>query len=553
MIEVNFIETIENRYKEYWELPAFTNYGEDRDYTFADLSKWVAKVHLLLKHSGISKGDKVALVGNDCAEWCMTWMGVITYGAVVVPILPEFHKDDIQHIINHSDSQLVFVGERHVSMLAPTQHPEVKHVFRIKDLSLVKELSINGDSDSKTADQLFNERYPNGFGKEDVTYPKVDNSEVVLISYTSGTSGFSKGVMATANNLMANLIFGHNADLLHRGEKGLCFLPNAHAYSCAFNFLLAQTEGTHLYILTSKPTPKILLKALQDVKPSLILTVPLILEKIYKNAIQPKLNNPYIRVALKLPIVNELIHRKFKDSLTLALGGNFTEVIVGGAALNPEVENFLLRIGFPLTVGYGMTECSPIISYTNHKTFSKRSAGKILHDIEEVRVDSPKRIKGKMVGEIQVKGENVCQGYYKNEEATSGLFTPDGWLHTGDLGYIENDYVYLKGRSKAMLLGSDGQNIYPEEIEAKLAMQPFVNDAIVVQRGKKIVAIVELNNDEMIKSGYKTTQEVKWHVDHIKKEVNANSPLFAQIADIEVLEGVFEKTPKQSIKRYLYH
>ncbi|MBR8803030.1 AMP-binding protein [Porphyromonas levii] len=552
MISENFVQFMGSKYQEHWELPVFSNYEEKKGYTYAEMAQWIAKVHLMLQHNQIEKGDKIALIGKDCAEWCMTWMGIVTYGAVVVPILPQFHADDIQHIIAHSESKLVFVGEEHERSLSPEAHPMVTGVFGVKTLNTVEALSTSALAQDTDAEALFAERYPNGFTKADVQYPEVSNEEVVLISYTSGTSGFSKGVMATANNLIANVQFGIDSKLVTRGDKMLCFLPNAHAYSCAFNFLLPQAEGAHVYILGSKPTPHILSKGLKDVKPNLVLSVPLILEKIYKNVLQPKLNDPKIKLALNIPIIRGKVKQRICQSLIDALGGNIQEFIVGGAALNSEVESFLLSIGFPVTVGYGMTECSPIISYSNHRIFKRQSSGHILHKIEEVRIDNPQRIEGKMVGEVQVKGENVCKGYYKNPKATEELFTEDGWMHTGDLGYIEGDCIFLKGRSKAMLLGPDGQNIYPEEIEAKLSMQPFVNDAIVVQRDKKIVAILAIDRDGLSKAGHTTEEQILEVMNHNRKTVNQAIAAFAQINAIELLEGEFEKTPKQSIKRYLY-
>lgn len=552
MIQENFVKVMAAKYQEHWELPAFSNYEENKTYTFADMAQWIAKVHLILSHNHIKQGDKVALIGKDCAEWCMTWMGVVTYGGVIVPILPQFHSGDIQHIIDHSESKLVFVGKEHEQALNPASHPAVEGVFRIQDLSVHTELSTSDTAKGTDVAALFSAKYPSGFDKKDIQYPSVSNDDVVLLSYTSGTSGFSKGVMATANNLIANIQFGCDSRLLTRGDRMLCFLPNAHAYSCAFNFLLPQVEGTHVYILGSKPTPRILTKALQDVKPILILSVPLILEKIYKSVLQPKLKDKKIKLVLSVPIVRSKVKAKFRQSLIDALGGKMNEFIVGGAALNSEVEEFLLSIGFPVTVGYGMTECSPIISYSSNRDFAVHSAGHILHKIEEVRIADTKEIDGKMIGEVQVKGENVCKGYYKNPQATADLFTSDGWMRTGDLGYIEDDRVYLKGRSKAMLLGPDGQNIYPEEIEAKLSMQPFINDAIVVQREHKIVAIVAVDKALMAKEGFNTNEEIQEVMNKNRATVNQNIASFAQINAIEVLEGEFEKTPKQSIKRYLY-
>lgn len=552
MIAENFIQFMGEKYQEHWELPAFSNYEEKNGYSYAEMAQWIAKVHLILKHNQIEKGDKVALIGKDSAEWCMTWMGVVTYGAVIVPILPQFHADDIQHIIAHSESKLVFAGAEHEQSLAPEAHPLVTGVFGIKSLKPIEKLSTSPLAKETDGESLFTQRYPNGFTKADVQYPEVDNGELALISYTSGTSGFSKGVMATANNLIANIQFGMDAELIERGDQMLCFLPNAHAYSCAFNFLLPQAEGAHVFILGSKPTPRILTKALQEVKPRLILSVPLILEKIYKGVLQPKRNDPKIKLALSIPIVRGKVKQRFRQSLIDALGGNLNEFIVGGAALNSEVESFLTSIGFPVTVGYGMTECSPIISYSSHKTFRNLSAGHILYKMEKVRIDNPREVDGKMVGEVQVVGENVCLGYYKNPEATDELFTEDGWMRTGDLGYIEDDRIFLRGRSKAMLLGPDGQNIYPEEIEAKLAMQPFVNDAIVVQRDKKIVAILAMDRAGLEKAGHKSEEQMLEVMNKNRMAVNQSIASFAQINAIEVLEGEFEKTPKQSIKRYLY-
>lgn len=553
MIQQNFIKLYEEKYKEYWVLPAFSNYEEGVTYSFAQVAQWVARVHLILEHNEIKRGDKVALIGKDCAEWCMTWMGIVTYGAVVVPILPEFHQDDILHIIAHSDSQLLFVGKEHERLLSLETLPEVRGAFGIKNQQVILELSRTELAKGTDVASLFSAKYPDGFTREDVKYPEIGNDEMVLISYTSGTSGFSKGVMATANNLIANVQFGQDAKLQFRGDDLLCFLPNAHAYSCAFNFLLPQAQGTHVYILGSKPTPRILLKALQDIRPKLVISVPLILEKIYKNVLAKKLKDKWLSLALKLPIVKGVVHKKIRKTLIDTFGGNVNEVIIGGAALNPEVEAFLMKIGFPITVGYGMTECSPIISYTGNRQFLQHSAGHILHKIEEVRIDGAQSIEGKMVGEVQVRGENVCLGYYKNPQATADLFTEDGWMRTGDLGYIEQDTIFLRGRSKAMLLGSNGQNIYPEEIEAKLAMLPYVNDAILVQRDKRLVALLSVDRAALKKDGHTTEEAIKVILDDQRKQVNTQIASYAQIAAMEMIDGEFEKTPKQSIKRYLYH
>ena len=554
MIKENFVKLYEGVLKENWALPAFTNYEEGRTYTVADVARWAARVHLILEQNGIKKGDKVTLIGKDCAEWGMVWMGIVTYGAVVVPILPDFPKADLLHLIEHSDSKFVFVGPEHEKYLEGALLPNVLGLYRIKTLEPLLGLLSNDPTKALNIDALFKERYPNDFTREDVKFPEVSNEEVVLISYTSGTSGFSKGVMTTANNLAANMTYAVTEKMQSRGDRLLCFLPNAHAYSCAFNFLLPLLSGAHVYILGQKPTPTILLKALKEVQPRLILSVPLVLEKIYKSVVAPKLKETSVRLALKTPILRNSVYKKFREGLIQALGGNLGEIIIGGAALNAEVAQFLDRIKFPYTVGYGMTECAPLVSYAQYKNYVSGSCGKELKMIEKLRVADAQEIEGQMVGEIQVKGENVCLGYYKNPQATAELFTEDGWMKTGDLGYIAKDgSVFLRGRSKAMLLGPNGQNIYPEEIEARIAMLPFMNEAVVVQReGKRNVAIVTIDRKALEKAGYKNDKKVEELLESNRKQLNESLASFAQISNFEVLEGDFEKTPKQSIKRYLY-
>lgn len=553
MIKENFVELYERVFKENWSLPAFTNYEEGKTFSVADVAKWSTKVHLILEQNGIKKGDKVALLGKDCAEWCMVWMGIVTYGAVVVPILPDFHQNDITHILNHSDSLMVFAGAEHHKYLTKESLPNTVGVFDIKSLKPLPEL-CNGEAAMETnAEALFGAKYPNGFTRDNIKFAHVENSDLALISYTSGTSGFSKGVMTTANNLAANMTYALTEEMESRGDNLLCFLPNAHSYSCAFNFLLPLLSGAHVYILGQKPTPTVLLKALKEVRPRLILSVPLVLEKIYKSVVAPQLKSPKVKLALGTPILRSVVYKKFRQGLIDALGGNLNEIIIGGAALNSEVAEFLHKIKFPVTVGYGMTECAPLVSYSKYKNYVAGSCGKVIRMIEEVRIADAQQIDGKLVGEVQVKGENVCLGYFKNEQATEELFTPDGWMRTGDLGYIEHDSIYLRGRSKAMLLGPNGQNIYPEEIEAKISMLPFMNEAIVVQReGKKNVAIVTIDRIALERTGHNTTESIKKVMEENRQALNQTVASFAQISAFEILEDDFEKTPKQSIKRYLY-
>ncbi|MDD7438251.1 MAG: AMP-binding protein [Bacteroidales bacterium] len=553
MIKENFVKMYEKVFQENWTLPAFTNYEEAKTFTVADVAQWSAKVHLILEHNGIKKGDHVALIGKDCAEWCMIWMGIVTYGAVVVPILPDFHRNDILHILNHSESKLIFAGTEHQNLITKEEIPNTVGVFSIKDLKPVVHLCVAERARETDAEALFCSKYTNGFTRDDIEYPEIDNKELMVISYTSGTAGFSKGVMTTANNLAANIVYALTQEMQKRGDNLLCFLPNAHSYSCAFNFLLPLRVGAHVYILGQKPTPTVLLKALKDVRPRLILSVPLVLEKIYKSVLAPQLNSTKVKIALSTPILRQSVLKKFRQALIDALGGNVDSFIIGGAALNGEISDFLYSIKFPLTVGYGMTECAPLVSYCKPKDYTPGTCGRVLHLIEELRIADAQEIEGKRVGEIQIKGENVCLGYFKNEKATAELFTEDGWMKSGDLGYIEKDFVFLKGRSKAMLLGPNGQNIYPEEIEAKIAMLPFMNEAIVVQReGKKNVAIVTIDRIALEKVGHKKDKAIEKVLEENRLLLNQSISSFAQISAFEVLEGDFEKTPKQSIKRYLY-
>lgn len=554
MIELNFIKLIEGALKDNWSLPIFTNYGEGETYTAADVAKYVAKVHLMLSSTGVERGDKVVLVAKDSAEWCMVWVGIVTYGCVVVPILPDFHADNIRNIIHHSDAKVVYVGKEHIKYLDTEAMPGVKAVFTVKDLTPISSLTSHPISSTLDANKLFNNQYPNGFDRSHIQYPEISNDTLMVISYTSGTSGFSKGVMTTANNLAANIKVTLSFEQFERGKLILSFIPNAHAYGCAFNFLLSMIVGCHVYILGAKPVPRLLLKAFKEVRPHMILTVPLVLEKIYKNVIVPKIDKPAIKLALKIPGLNSIIYRKIGTALKEALGGNVKGVIIGGAALNREVDEFLSKAKFPYTVGYGMTECAPLMAYSDKSEFVVGSCGKVLDMIEEVRIYEPREDNGLMVGEVQVRGENVCKGYYKEPKLTEELFTADGWMRTGDLGYLDkSNNLFLRGRSKSMILGPNGQNIYPEEIEAKIAMLPYMSEAIVVPRSDtSIVAIVTLDKVALKQDGKDNDDAIKEILKENKVALNQSLSSFAAISNFEVLDGEFQKTPKQSIKRYLY-
>ncbi|MCI7705904.1 MAG: AMP-binding protein [Parabacteroides sp.] len=551
MIQENFIKIYEKSFQENWDLPALTDYVEQKTLTFADVAKEIARFHILFRECQIRRGDKIALIGRDCANWCVVYMAAVTYGAIIVPILPDFNPNDVHHIINHSESVFLFVSDRIWDTLEEEKISEIRGVFSLTDFRCLHQRDgENIQKLLKELDSRFTGEYPNGFTRENIRYADLDNDKVVLLNYTSGTTGFSKGVMLTGNNLAGNVTYARTLDVLFRGERELCFLPLAHAYSCAFNFLVPMAFGAHVFLLGKLPSPKILLKAFEEVKPNLILTVPLILEKIYKKMIAPQLNKRTMKLAMSVPLLNDRIYAQINKKLTNALGGRFREVIVGGAAMNQEVADFLYKIKFPYTIGYGMTECGPLISYDNHKEYVPTSCGQILKGIMEVRIDSEDPYN--KVGEIQVRGENVMKGYYKNEEATRNVFTDDGWLKTGDLGTIDvNKRIYIRGRSKTMILSSNGQNIYPEEIEAKLNNLPFVLESLVVEREGKLVGLVYPDYDTVDSTGIRH-EDLPAIMEQNRKDLNKLLAPYEAVTSIILYPTEFEKTPKRSIKRYLY-
>ncbi len=551
MIEENFIKIYEKSFRENWALPALTDYGKGHTYTFEDVAREIARIHILFEECQIRRGDKIALVGKDSARWCIVYMAAVTYGAIIVPILQDFNPNDIHHIINHSESVFLFVSDRIWDSLEEDKIEEVRGVFSLSDFRCLHQR--DGESIQKllkSMDEKMAAKYPRGFSPEDIKYAELDNDKVVLLNYTSGTTGFSKGVMLTGNNLAGNVTYAKTLDLLFRGDRELCFLPLAHAYSCAFNFLVPMAVGAHVYLLGKVPSPKILLKAFEEVKPNLILTVPLILEKIYKKMIVPQLSKRTLKLALNIPLLDSRIYAQIRKHLVDALGGRFREVIVGGAAMNQEVTDFLYKIRFPFTVGYGMTECGPLISYDHHYEFVPGSCGQILKGIMKVRIDSDDPYH--KVGEIQVSGENVMKGYYKNEDATRSVFTDDGWLKTGDLGTIDADNrIFIRGRSKTMILGPSGQNIYPEEIESKLNNLPFVMESLVVEKNGKLIGMVYPDYDTVDSTGISHT-DLPVIMEQNRAELNKLLAPYEAISQIQLYPTEFEKTPKKSIKRYLY-
>lgn len=554
MIKEDLLQIYATSFKNNWDRPALTDYFGSTTLNYCDLARRIARIHLFFKTIGIKPGDKIALLGKNDVRWVTTYMATLTYGAVVVPILPDFTPNDAMHIVNHSDSQLLYVSENIWETLEFEKMPHIMTAISLDNGQLLAEHTSRGQKAAKVLSKIsriFHKKYPHGFKPEDVKYPYFAPDTVAEINYTSGTTGFSKGVMLTLNNLAGNVVFGVKSRLHYPGSRVLSFLPLAHAYGCAFDMLTALAAGSHVTLFGKVPAPKMLVKAMKDVRPNLILCVPLVLEKIYRNMLQPILSKTSMKRLLALPIVNKRIYAKIRAKLVEAFGGEFEQVIVGGAPLNAEVEAFLLKIKFPFTVGYGMTECGPLISYTYYKDFIPGSAGRTLPGIMYSKVLSDNE--AYIPGEICVKGENVMKGYYKNPKATAEVIDKDGWLHTGDMGTISNaGTIFIKGRYKTMILSANGQNIYPEEIEAKLSNMPYVAEALVVERGKKLVALVYPDYEAMDRAGL-THEMMPQVMEKVRQEVNKNLAPYERIDEIKLRSNEFEKTPKKSIKRFLYN
>lgn len=540
MIDQNLVKIYENSFKNNWDLPALTDYKINSSYTYGELAREIATLHILFSELNIQKGDKIALIGKNHSSWSILFMATITYGAVIVPILHEFNNESMEHIIEHSDSKLLFINE---PIWEKINNDNIN--IPVFDLPTFNLIEINNNDVSKIADNrysLFNKKYPNGFTKDDIKYAHVGNDEVVCINYTSGTTGFSKGVMITANNFAGNITYAKKLNLLFRGDNILAFLPMAHVYGCAFDFLYSLSAGVHITLLGVSPTPQNLINAFKEVKPNIIITVPLIFEKIYKKKILPVINQPVMKSLLKIGGLNNLILNKLKKTLVTALGGNFREVVIGGAALNSEVEAFFYKIGFPFTVGYGMTECAPLIAYDNHRYFVPTSCGSVLEDIMEARIESPDP--ENIAGEIQVRGENVMKGYYKNIKATKAAFTEDGWLKTGDLGVMRGRRLFIKGRIKTMLLSANGQNIYPEEIESRLNNLPYISESVVVLREFKLVALIYPDKEAM-RTDNISIDELTNIMETNKGILNKSVAQYERLSAIEIVEIEFEKHLKK--------
>ena len=550
MVVENFIKIYERSFIENWDLPALTDYVSKRTLSYADMATTIAKIHTLFDSLGFRPGVKIALCGKDSINWVLVYMATVTYGGVIVPILSDFNPVDITHIVNHSEAELFLVSPHIWEQIEPDTLLNVKGVIAIDDMQVLHEPS---GSEVTHARRLLNRRfrrlYPEGYTSENIRYPLRDNDEVVEINYTSGTTGFSKGVMLTGRNLAGNVCFGMDTMLHFRSSRALAFLPLAHAYGCAFDMLTPLAVGSHVTLLGKTPSPRILIKALGEVRPSLVICVPLILEKIYKNQILPMISKGTMRWTLAVPFLDSYIYSKIRKKLIDAFGGEFEQVIVGGAPLNHEVEEFLHKIRFPFTVGYGMTECGPLISYSPWREFVVGSSGRTLPDMESVVLsEDPENVPG----EICVRGVNVMKGYFKNSEATEAVLDAHGWFHTGDMGTRAPDgTLFLRGRSKTMILSSSGQNIYPEEIEAKLNNMPFVSESLVVERDGRLVALVYPDYDALDKFDV-SSANLDPTMENIRQELNKIVAPYEQISRIIPMPTEFEKTPKRSIKRFLY-
>ena len=550
MIQKNFIKLYEESFAKNFDLPALSDYTSDISYTYGEMARQVARLHLLYEVAGLKKGDKVAVFGKNSSNWCVGFMSIITYGGVAVPVLADFKAADAHTIISHSDAVMLLVDNATMKELSEAKMKGVKDILSLDDWGI---LSSNPDAAFVKAhedlDELFYKKFSKGFGPEQVKYAEVDNSDVVEINYTSGTTGFSKGVVLTANSLAGNVDFAMRAIELNSGEKMLALLPLAHCYGCAFDYLFPMAVGVHVTILGKLPAVPVILKAFSEVRPHLILFVPIFFEKIYKKKLLPILQKGSMKVLTKIPGIKGLIYGKMRKSLIETFGGRFREAVLGGAALGAEVEDFLTKIRFPFTIGYGMTECGPLMSYEGFATTRLGSSGKIL-DIMELKIDSEKPYE--VPGEILVKGENLMEGYYKNEKATNAAIDEEGWLHTGDLGITDEDgFIYIKGRSKSMLLGPSGQNIYPEEIESKLCNLPYIGEAVVLMNSShKLEALVYPDFDQA--KADKVESELEALMEENRKVYNDHAAAYETLLKIHIHEAEFEKTPKRSIKRFLY-
>ncbi len=546
-MDKSFNAYIENSIRENWELTALSDF-KGVSYNYKDIARKIEKMHILMEAAGVKKGDKIAICGRNSSHWAVAFFATLTYGAVVVPILHEFKPDNIHHIVNHSESKLLFVGDVVYENIDKSKMPGLTGIILINDFSVLHSQSKKLIDAREHLNQYFGDKYPERFRREDVSYHKDSPDELALINYTSGSTGFSKGVMLPYRSLWTNLRFCYdNMTYINPGDQVVSMLPMAHMYGLMVELCNCFAKGCHIHFLTRIPSPKIILDAFAEVKPRAVISVPLIIEKIVRGKVFPLLEKPLMQLMMKIPFLNTQLQQQIRAKLEEAFGGNMQEIIIGGAALNHEIELFLHKIGFPFTIGYGMTECAPLISYSPWQKARLGSCGKVI-DRTEARIDSADPLN--IVGELHVKGDSVMLGYYKNQEATDAVLK-DGWLNTGDLAVLDKDnYIYLKGRSKSMILGPSGQNIYPEEIEARINNLPYVNESIVIEQNGKLVALIYPDFENAEKQGLASSIEELMEENRIA--VNKNLPGYSQITKIKLFYEEFEKTPKRSIKRYLY-
>ncbi len=552
MIDICFQTLYEDSFKENWNLPAFSDFGKDNVITYETLARRILRLQYMFHKLGLKKGDKIALAGRNSVQWATVYLSTVLYGATIVPILADFHHEDIQHIVNHSDSEILFVSQQIYDKIDETIFGRCKAILSLQTGEVLWSRKKMIEATIHNAFHSFDNK-PAPSPVDVIFNSRIINTDIAAIVYTSGTTGFSKGVMLSYNSLLTNVLFAIHNLHLDRGDKIVSFLPLAHAYGCSFDFLFPCIRGCHIVFLEQIPSPKILMKAFKEVRPRLINSVPLAFEKIYKKQIAPKLERLNGTLIMKMPFMKNLVRSKIRKTLTDAFGGNFIQIVIGGAAINPDVEQFLTAIKFPFTVGYGMTECGPLISYEPFKTTRMQSVGKAINYVE-IKIDSDDP--HTTVGEIWVKGENVMNGYYKNEDATREVLDDGGWLHTGDLGIMDSEgFVYIRGRSKNMILGASGQNIYPEEIESKLNSLPYIQESLVLENDGSIIAMVYPDFDAVDAERRNKGGFEQWLIERMEENrefVNGQLPPYSTLSRIVLHPEPFEKTPTQKVKRFLY-
>ena len=547
MIKERLIGYIEQSIRQNWEIEALSNYRE-QGLTYKQIGEKILIFHTFFKNIGIKEGDKIALVGRNSANWCTVYLTTVTCGAVIVPILPDFKPEDLINLINHSDATLLFIDDKIYETIDVGKIPQVKAIISLDNFNMICATDAGIKEKYLSIEQKYLEIYPD-LKPEEVKFPGITNDKLAVISYTGGTTGFSKGVMLTHNSLTANVRFAQNHMPLKPGDPVVSFLPLAHTYGCAFEFLFPFTYGCHITILSKTPSPQIIVQAFKEIKPRLIISVPLVIEKVFKSQLLPVISKPYMKLLLAIPGINKILHKKIRGKLSESFGGRFHEIVIGGAPFNPEAERFFRKIGLNFTVGYGMTECGPLISYTSWDTTKLGGSGKPV-DTLDVTIDSSDPLKE--VGEILVRGENVMLGYYKNEKATREIIDENGWMHTGDLGLMDKDgNIFIKGRSKSMLLGPSGKNIFPDEIEAVINNMNYITESVVIMEDNKLIGLV-YPDYESIKKDNISDEQLQIILEQTRKAVNEKIPEFMAVHKFRLHPEEFEKTPKRSIKRFLY-